>query len=92
MAGNYSRSDTMNEYVAADGPWNDIADVYENYLRRYPDAAWDRSMYANFAARTHHWEIARQQLAMLGDAAIIDCFNGPDDFAYLKRKVEQQGR
>jgi hypothetical protein len=76
-----------DSYLGQDEVWKDSSTVCENYLKRYPHSARDRSFYTTLACRAGKWEIANREFQRLGDDAVIERFGGRADYAYWKRKA-----
>jgi hypothetical protein len=87
LAGGFRAHQRFNEHLADPAVWAEVSQVYEEYLKRYPGSARDRSSYANFAARAGKWDVAARQLEILGADAVMERFNGRQDYDYLKRKA-----
>lgn len=85
FVGSFRAQYRYNAYLANDAVWKDIRDVYLSYLQLHPDSVRDRCFLANLAARSGHWEDAQAQFAILKDDVVFERFNGPSDYAYLKR-------
>ena len=78
-----------NDHLSDEAAWQDVQNVNEEYLRRYPGMVRQRNVYASMAAHSGHWQIAQTQLQILGNDVDYDCFNGKAEFDYLRRKMEK---
>jgi hypothetical protein len=48
--------------------WTPLETVYRDFLTRYPDSVHYRSLFALNAAQGGHWDVAKEQFNILGDA------------------------
>ena len=58
---------TRGKIYARDDIWNAVDPVYREFLRRYPHSIGFRTAYAEHAFDGDHFDIAREQLKLLGD-------------------------
>jgi hypothetical protein len=75
-------------YFARPEVWQDIRSVYEPYLARHPESAFDRSYYAYYATLCGQWGEARKQFEVLGDKPELMPFGSRQAYDYLVQKAK----
>jgi hypothetical protein len=81
-----------DEYFTQPEVWDDLRSEYEPYLKRHPDAAWDRSYYAYYATLCGRWDVARQQFEILGDNPELKPFGTKAAYEYLRERAKNGGK
>ncbi|HWP40562.1 MAG TPA: hypothetical protein VNL70_06510, partial [Tepidisphaeraceae bacterium] len=69
--------------------WQDIQQVYEPYLQRYPDSLYHRSRYAQLAAWCGQWMVADCQLRVMGDRFSLAWFRSRQQYLGLRGEVAE---
>ncbi len=77
-------------YLTQDAAWQDIHNVYDSYLQRFPAAVTDRSYYAWIACRAGKWKEANSIFQQLGDEAVPEKFGGAANMEYFQRKAAKR--
>ncbi len=86
---NYVRRSHNRSYYLKPGVWEDISEVYQSYLERYPDMDQQRSAYTEFAILAQQWQVAAEQLEILGDRAWSSRLGDARARAKLMQKVQE---
>jgi len=66
--------------------WEAVHSVYQQYLERYPESVRNRTKYLQWAVKTKHWDIAREQQRLLGgnwDRSVLD----DEEYLTLARSI-----
>ena len=71
--------------------WKVLEVVFRGYLQHYPESTIYRSKFAKYAAQGEHWEIAKQQFAVLGNEWDRDVFSD-EEYVSMKRDAEQNAK
>lgn len=79
-------------YFEQDAVWNDLHNVFDGALVNFRDDARLRSAYVKVAAQCGRWDVAHQQLNILGDRADLKVFGGRENYDYLREKAERRTR
>ena len=87
---NIARFDRPEVYLSREDVWNDLKAAEEGYLKRYPNAVFDRTTYAKVAAHSDHWDIAKAQFDLLGDNAVYSVFRGKQTYDYYRNKANHR--
>jgi hypothetical protein len=72
--------------------WKDLQSVYEPYLKRHPDSAWDRSFYAKYACYSGRWAEAKLQFDRLGDGVLVGAFTDKAEMERLRAEAAEKGK
>ena len=68
--------------------WQLVGKTYETYLEKYPKSTTFRTEYFQWAVNAKKWDVAREQLKLLGD--LWDRFAiGEMEFGELKVKIPE---
>jgi len=62
--------DDLIKYMASPEVWPDIASVYTEYLKHFPDDDAARSKYAGFCTMSNHFPEAQAQFEAVGDRLV----------------------
>ena len=90
-SGKYSEQSKV-EYYQRPGVWEDVKAVYEPYLKQFPKAVNDRSMFAKLACWCGRWDEARRQFLILGEKPSLTAFGGREEYDRLREEAgEGQG-
>jgi hypothetical protein len=86
---NIARFDRPEEHLSKDDVWNDVKAAEEGYLKRYPNAVYDRTNYAKVASHSGHWDVAKAQFDLLGDNGVYSVFRGKQTYDYYRNKANR---
>jgi tetratricopeptide (TPR) repeat protein len=84
-AASYGDKDT---YYKDPEVWADLNTVYTGFLKRFPDAIFDRTNYAWYAYQTEHWTEAHQQFEILGEAPRLSVFGSRGLYNYNRLRAK----
>lgn len=90
LEGLEGRDDGSDKVFQVPEVWEAIRYTCTEFLERYPQGVCTRTRYLKFAVKAEKWEIAREQIQILGDywdRRILD----DKEYAQLKARVEQGG-
>ena len=65
--------------------WKDIESVYEEWLKRYPDAAYEHASYARLAALSEHWDIAEREFKKVGEYPLLRSYKDRAEYDRLRK-------
>ncbi len=83
----------QNDYFMQQAVCDEIASLYDDFLQRYPDAGYDRSMYAMRLANCGRWTEADRQFQLLTpDRVRVGVFGGRANFEARRRLAASRGR
>jgi tetratricopeptide (TPR) repeat protein len=85
--GHIARFDRPEEHYGRAEVWEDIRGALEPYLKRYPNAVYDRSHYARLACHAGKWDVAHAQFERLGDNGVYNFFRGKPTYDYYREKA-----
>jgi len=77
-------------YLSQEPIWQDISQVYETYLRMYPNMRGTRGRFARLAAETEHWNDAHRHLSALGDDRPTRVFPDAEEYARLRQRAAEE--
>jgi len=81
------------EYFSNPLVCSDVLGVYEKYLERYPNSAWDRASYIKYLAGCGRWSDVKQQLKLIpADRLHVGAFGGQDAYDKIVRKAATVAR
>ena len=81
-------ADQSESIYANENIWELISKTYETFLERYPKSTSFRTEYFRWAVNAQKWDVAREQLKLLGD--LWDRFAiGETKFGELKAKIPE---
>lgn len=83
---------TLEDYFRNPDVWKDIQSVYEPFLKKYPDAAWERSFYARCASYSGRWVEAKAQFDRLGDRVTLGAFEDQAELDRLRAESAAKGK
>jgi len=78
------------EYYQRPGVWEDVKAVYEPYLKQFPKAVNDRSMFAKLACWCGRWDEARRQFLILGEKPSLTAFGGREEYDRLRAEAARR--
>lgn len=81
---------TDRGYFKNGAAWDDIRDVYEGYLKHFPESHGDRSYYALLACWSGKWAEAHRQFDILGDKAVVSVFGNKEEYQSLRREAAEK--
>ena len=79
------RVEAEPDVYANDDVWKTLEMVYREFLSRFPDSIYYRTHFAQDARLGRHWDVAREQLKILGENFSRDIFS---DKGYAELKAE----
>jgi hypothetical protein len=83
----------QNEYFVQHDVCDEITGLYDEFLTKYPDAGYDRSMYAMRLANCGRWKEADQQFQLLTpDRVRVGVFGGRTNYEARRRLAASRGR
>jgi len=85
-------ADKKETYYKDDRVWKDFQAVYEGYLKRHPDAIWDRTFYAKLACWCERWREAKALFDVLGDQAAVGAFESRAELDRFKSEAAAKGK
>jgi hypothetical protein len=68
--------------------WSAVSFAFQEFLDRYPESIFQRTKYLKWAVQTKNWEVAREQLKLLGsnwDRSVLDA----SEFKSLAASIPQ---
>jgi hypothetical protein len=86
------RFDRPEEHMGQPDVWADVSTALEGYLKRYPNAVYDRTTYAKVACWAGRWDVAKTQFDRLGDDAVYRVFRGKPTYDYYRRRAERMAK
>jgi hypothetical protein len=88
--------DQRSDYLRRPAVWADIREVFEEYLKKHPDARYARTYYALMAQECGDFAEARRQFDRLGDKYWLGLFRTRADaecrYDTIKIRVQCEGR
>jgi hypothetical protein len=83
----------QRDYFVQQDVCDEISALYDDFLTRYPDAGYDRSMYAMRLANCGRWKDADRQFQLLTpDRVRVGVFGGRANFEARRRLAASRGR
>jgi hypothetical protein len=87
-----ARFDRPEEHLSRPEVWDDVRAALEGYLKRCPNAVYDRTTYAKVACYAGRWAVAKAQFDRLGDDAAYEVFRGKPTYDYYRRRAEAMAK
>lgn len=81
--------DKASVYFQRPEVWKDINGCYEEFLRRYPNAAFERSEYLRLAAYANQLAVAKEQLRILGKNVQLKAFTSGAEMQRVMTLLQQ---
>lgn len=79
-------------YYRKEDVWKDFNTVYQEWLKRHPDADYDRSWFAMLACQCGKYDEANRQFETLGDKVVVSVFGGRVEMKAMRAQAAENDR